>query len=48
MKEKILIVEDDIDIIEILKEFLSSAQYNVTIARDGFEGFKKFKSNWRG
>lgn len=45
MKEKILIVEDDIDIIEILKEFLSSAQYNVTIARDGFEGFKKFKSN---
>lgn len=45
MKEKILIVEDDIDIIEILKEFLSSAQYNVTIARDAFEGFKKFKSN---
>lgn len=42
MKEKILIVEDDLDIQEILKEFLTEWGYDIDLASDGLEGIDKF------
>lgn len=41
---KILIVEDDIDVIEAMKIVLESKKYSVISAYDGKEGFEKAKS----
>ena len=41
--KKILIVEDDSNFGNILKEYLSLNDYNITIAKNGIEGFEKFR-----
>lgn len=43
MSEKILVVEDNIDISKALKLYLHSAGYEVVIANDGKEGLDLFK-----
>ena len=40
--QKILVVEDDIDIQDILKNHLTDAGYDVSIAADGVDGIAKF------
>lgn len=45
MAKRILVVEDDVQIQEIIVEFLSSQNYEVQWANDGFEGYEKFKNN---
>lgn len=45
MEDKILVVEDDIKIQEIIVEFLSSQNYDVDAASDGIEGYEKFKED---
>ena len=40
--QKILVVEDDIDIQDILKNHLIDAGYEVVIAGDGVEAIAKF------
>lgn len=42
---KILVVEDDIDIQELIKEFLVSQEYEVDVASDGIEGMNMFNEN---
>ena len=42
--KKILIIEDDIAIAEIERDFLQIEGFNITIETDGLEGFKKAKS----
>ena len=42
-KKKILIVEDDTNFGNILKEYLSLNDCDVTLAKNGIEGFEKFK-----
>lgn len=44
MKDNILVVEDEYDIRELLKEFLTNAGYNVATAKDGLEALERFKS----
>lgn len=41
--EKILVIEDDHNIQELIVEFLSSQGYKVNFANDGIEGVQKFK-----
>ena len=41
--KKILLVEDDINFGSILKEYLGLNDYEVTLAKNGIEGFEKFK-----
>ena len=41
--KKILIIEDDIAIAEIERDFLEIEGFNITIATDGLEGYKKAK-----
>ena len=41
--KKILLVEDDINFGSILKEYLGLNDYVVTLAKNGIEGFEKFK-----
>ena len=43
MSYKILVVEDDSQIQELIVEFLSSQDYEVDTANDGVEGYEKFK-----
>ncbi len=43
--KKILLVEDDPNFGNILKEYLSMNGYEVTLAKNGIEGFEKFKKN---
>jgi len=43
MNERVLVVEDEQDIREIIKEFLEDSGYEVTIAVDGLDGVDKFK-----
>lgn len=43
MNYKILVVEDDNQIQELIVEFLSSQDYIVDTAKDGVEGYEKFK-----
>lgn len=38
----ILVVEDDLDIQELIKQFLMTQQYSVEVASDGIEGMKLF------
>ena len=45
VREKILIVEDEIDIREGISEYLSEVGYDVMVAEDGQEGIDLFKSN---
>lgn len=45
MGYKILVVEDDSQIQELIVEFLSSQDYDVDVANDGVEGYEKFKEN---
>ncbi len=42
-KSKILIIDDDPDIVEAMKVVLESAKYKVVIAKSGGEGLKKVK-----
>ena len=41
---KILIIDDDADIVESMKVVLESKQHQVAVARSGQEGLKKVKS----
>lgn len=45
MKDRILIVEDEVAIQSILSELLIDAGYEVEIAEDGMEGISKFHQN---
>lgn len=42
MKKKILVIEDEEEIREIISEFLNASGYKVDTAVDGFEGYNKF------
>ena len=41
--KKILLVEDDPNFGIVLKDYLSMNSYDVTHAKNGMEGFEKFK-----
>jgi DNA-binding response OmpR family regulator len=43
--KKILIVEDDTNFGNILKDYLALNDYDVTLAKNGIEGFQKFKKD---
>ena len=43
--KKYLIVEDDPNFGNILKEYLSLNDYVITLAKNGIEGFEKFKKD---
>lgn len=43
VKKKLLIVEDDAALVEVLKERLEANNYEVTVACDGVEGLDKAK-----
>ena len=43
--QNILIVEDDMDIQELLREFLKEAGYEVASASDGIEAMELFAKN---
>ena len=43
--KKILIVEDDPNFGSILKEYLIINDYDITLAKNGIEGFEKFKKD---
>jgi DNA-binding response OmpR family regulator len=43
-KYKILVAEDDLNLGELLKDFLTAKEYDVVLCRDGEEAFKSFKS----
>jgi DNA-binding response OmpR family regulator len=43
--KKILIVEDDPNFGSILRDYLSLNNYNITLAKNGIEGFEKFKKD---
>lgn len=45
MSYRILVVEDDSQIQELIVEFLTSQEYIVEVANDGIEGYEKFKNN---
>lgn len=45
MKKKLLIIEDDIDIALMIKEYLKNEDYEVFIGNDGEEGITIFKEN---
>ena len=45
VKEKILVIEDDLDIQEIVSEFLSAKEYEVKTASDGLEGLERFNND---
>ena len=40
--EKILVVDDDTNICELLRLYLTKEGYQVTVANDGEEGLEKF------
>ncbi|MEK6733196.1 MAG: response regulator [Candidatus Omnitrophota bacterium] len=42
---KVLIIDDDVDIVEAMKVILESKNYDVAIARSGEEGLKKTKES---
>jgi CheY-like chemotaxis protein len=44
-KKKILLVEDDVFMIELLAKDLASAGYEVVVAKNGNEGVKKFEES---
>ena len=44
MKTRILVIDDDVHISELLKLYLEKGDYEVEVAHDGGEGLEKFKS----
>ncbi len=42
MKKKILIVDDDVDVIQLYRPFLENAGYLVETGHDSIDGFEKF------
>ncbi|AZS16230.1 response regulator transcription factor [Paenibacillus lutimineralis] len=42
---KILVIEDDFDIQELIKEFLNAQNYNVDVADDGLSGIRQFQDH---
>jgi len=44
--KKILIVEDDPNFGKILKEYLTLNDYDIVLAKNGIEGFEKFKKSY--
>ena len=44
--KKILVIEDEKDIQNIIKAFLENADYKVETADDGLEGIKKIVMIW--
>ena len=45
-KKKILLVEDDINFGIILRDYLRMNEFDVILARNGMEGFEKFKKDY--
>ena len=45
-KKKILLVEDDINFGIILRDYLRLNDFDVTLARNGMDGFEKFKKDY--
>ena len=45
MERTILLVDDEFEITDIQKRYLSQAGYNVLVAHDGIEGLELFKKN---
>jgi len=45
VQKKILLVEDDPNFGSVLKDYLSLNDYDVTLAKNGMEGFEKFKKD---
>ena len=45
---KILVIEDDFDIQELIQEFLSAQNYSVDVADDGLDGFRIFQDHEYG
>ncbi|MBN1527078.1 MAG: response regulator [Candidatus Omnitrophica bacterium] len=45
MLKKVLIIDDDADLVEAITTLLDAKGYDVTSARDGEEGFKKAKAD---
>lgn len=45
MMNKILVVEDDLDIQELLQIFLQESGYDITVANDGLEAINLFSDN---
>jgi two-component system OmpR family response regulator len=43
--KKILLVEDDQNFGVILRDYLSLNDFDVTLAKNGMEGFEKFKKD---
>lgn len=44
MNDRILVIEDDQEIQELIKQFLMVQQYTVEVASDGLEGMKQFNT----
>ncbi|WHY79445.1 response regulator transcription factor [Neobacillus sp. WH10] len=44
MNQRILVIEDDLDIQELIREFLISQDYEVNTAQDGIEGIQMFQN----
>lgn len=45
VKEKILIADDEVELAELVKDFLSDEQYEALVARDGHEALELFRVN---
>ena len=45
MKPKILIIDDEIHIVELIRFNLETSGYEVDIAYDGLDGYLKIKEN---
>ena len=43
--KQILLVEDDVNFGTVLRDYLQLNGYKVVLARNGLEGFEKFKKN---
>ncbi len=43
IRGRILVIEDDGEVLDMLVDYLSFLEYEVTSARDGLEGLKKIK-----
>ena len=43
--KQILLVEDDVNFGTVLRDYLQMNGYKVVLARNGLEGFEKFKKN---
>ncbi|MEA0563452.1 response regulator transcription factor [Lysinibacillus irui] len=45
MNDRILVIEDDQEIQELIKQFLMAQQYTIEVASDGLEGMKQFNKD---